>query len=189
MEFFSLTSPWYDHTRKRQFLFISLYPLSFDEGRTSGAGVRPLSLPAQPALRHIQNGRRGQAPALLSESVCRKAPRKGCLAEFRRPQTAEANQNLSFPGTCASEMTLLMAEGATISQEIESLPPCNPSLKSSRAAFERHRPYRSLILKPMPQTVLMYSVGLALASLARRLEMWTLTVLSSPMYAPPHTCS
>src|SRR5699024_2514873 len=117
-------------------------------------------------------GQRGQAPALLSESVCRKAPRKGCLAEFRRPQTAEANQNLSFPGTCASEMTLLMAEGATISQEIESLPPCNPSLKSSRAAFERHRPYRSLILKPMPQTVLMYSVGLALASLARRLDIW-----------------
>ena len=64
MEFFSLTSPWYDHTRKRQFLFISLYPLSFDEGRTSGAGVRPLSSSAQPALRRIRNGRRGQAPAL-----------------------------------------------------------------------------------------------------------------------------
>ena len=41
--------------------------------------------------------------------------------------------------------------------------------------------YKSLILNPMPQTVLMYSVGLALASLARRLEMWTFTVLSSPM--------
>ena len=62
MEFFSLTYPWYDHTRKRQFLFISLYPLSFDEGRTSGAGVRPLSLPAQPALRHIRTGGGGKPP-------------------------------------------------------------------------------------------------------------------------------
>ena len=80
MEFFSLTYPWYDHTRKRQFLFISLYPLSFDEGRTSGAGVRPLSLPAQPALRHIQNGRRGQAPA---QRVCRA---QTCCAPTHPPE-------------------------------------------------------------------------------------------------------
>ena len=80
MEFFSLTYPWYDHTRKRQFLFISLYPLSFDEGRTSGAGVRPLSLPAQPALRHIQNGRRRQAPALR---VCRA---QTCCAPTHPPE-------------------------------------------------------------------------------------------------------
>ena len=64
MKFFSLTSPWYDHTRKRQFLFISLYPLSFDEGRTSGAGVRPLSSSAQAAggvpetFREVPNERR-----------------------------------------------------------------------------------------------------------------------------------
>ena len=35
-----LTTLRYYNTRKRQFLFISLYPLSFWQGRTSGAGVR-----------------------------------------------------------------------------------------------------------------------------------------------------
>ena len=43
-----------------------------------------------------------------------------------------------------------------------------------------HETYTSAILKPMPQTVLIYSRSLALPSLERRLLMWTLTVLSSP---------
>ncbi len=43
-----------------------------------------------------------------------------------------------------------------------------------------HSAYTSAILKPMPQTVLIYSRSLALPSLERRLLMCTLTVLSSP---------
>ena len=68
-------------------------------------------------------------------SVCRKTFPAGSLAEFRRPQATESDQNSSFPGTCASEMTLLMAGGATISQEIESRPPCSLLSKKALVPF------------------------------------------------------
>ena len=64
-----------------------------------------------------------------------KTPAKESLAEFLRPQPQESNQNPSFPATCASEMTLLMVEGVTFSQENEPLPPCGLSRKSGFAAF------------------------------------------------------
>ena len=41
------------------------------------------------------------APRLLKNS------HEGSLAEFRRPQAAESNQNPFFPATCASGKTLL----------------------------------------------------------------------------------
>src|SRR5699024_1862686 len=80
----------------------------------------------------------------------RRRVEKESLAEFLRPQPQESNQNPSFPATqgelsrrgkrgppggCASEMTLLMAEGVTFSQENEPLPPCNRPRKSGFAAF------------------------------------------------------
>ena len=39
------------------------------------------------------------------------------FAEFRHPQVTEQNYNSSFPGTCASEMTLLVTDRATFLQE------------------------------------------------------------------------
>ncbi|MBR1781278.1 MAG: hypothetical protein IJ751_07760, partial [Oscillospiraceae bacterium] len=48
------------------------------------------------------------------------------FTEFRHPQMAEQNHVPSFPGTCASEMTLLMTDGPTFSQEIEVHPSCIP---------------------------------------------------------------
>ena len=39
------------------------------------------------------------------------------FAEFRHPQVTEQNRNSSFPGTCASEMTLLVTDRATFLQE------------------------------------------------------------------------
>ena len=62
----------------------------------------------------------------------------------------------------------------------------NPQLTFARG----RQPFSiSAILKPMPHTVLMYSPGAALDSLARRLLTWTFTVLSSPMNSSPHTDS
>ena len=56
------------------------------------------------------------------------------LAEFcGRSRRIKSKPVIS--GDIASEMTLLMAEGATISQEIEFLPPCSLSRKSGFAAF------------------------------------------------------
>ncbi|HJG86319.1 hypothetical protein, partial [Pseudoflavonifractor capillosus] len=49
-----------------------------------------------------------------------KPSRKESLAEFRHPQMTESNENLSFSGTCASKMTLLMKFLPTISLEIEA---------------------------------------------------------------------
>ena len=49
---------------------------------------------------------RGKSPA---PQAVEKPPVKERLVQFPRPQPQELNQNPSFPGTCASEMTLLMA--------------------------------------------------------------------------------
>ena len=73
-------------------------------------------------------------PNRRPQAVEKPSPKKS-LAEFLRPQPQESNQNPSFPGTGASEMTLLMAEGVTFLQENEPLPPCSLSRKSGEAAI------------------------------------------------------
>ena len=50
------------------------------------------------------------------QAVEKPSPKES-LAEFLRPQPQESNEDPSFPRTCALEMTLLMVEGVTFSQE------------------------------------------------------------------------
>ena len=47
------------------------------------------------------------------------------LAEFRRPQTTESSANLFFPGTCASEKTLLSPQACAL-RACDAVG-CNPS--------------------------------------------------------------
>ena len=97
------------------------------------AGGKTLAQAEFTSAEHVKrqgNPQRGGAFSPAPQAV-EKPPAKERLVQFPRPQPQKLNQNPSFPGTCASEMTLLMAEGVTFSQENEPLPPCGLSRKSS----------------------------------------------------------
>ena len=66
---------------------------------------------------------------------CQKAIGFDGFTEFRPPQRTEQNAMPSFPGTCASEMTLLMQDRVTFAQAIEPCPACIPFVKKGPRPF------------------------------------------------------
>ena len=66
---------------------------------------------------------------------CQKTSPQESLAEFLRPQPQESNEDPSFPGTCASEMTLLAQDGLTFPSGIEAHLVRIPLKKVAEATF------------------------------------------------------
>ena len=69
---------------------------------------------------------------------CQKTSPQESLAEFLRPQPQESNEDPSFPGTRASEMTLLAQDGLTFPSGIEAHLVRIPLKKVAEATFLTH---------------------------------------------------
>src|SRR5699024_1806182 len=150
-----------DHVQPRPVLGRGQRIEALQLGQQAAAGGEPLQ-PEQGGMpdklgQGVGNAHRRSLRLFFCSNARRRPPHKGRLggtaagpktvekpsvresrAELLRPQPQESNENPSFPATYASEMTLLMAEGVTISQEIEPIPPCRLSRKSGKATFSTH---------------------------------------------------
>ena len=80
----------------------------------------------------IEKGRLNCQPSF--QTVKEPFPEES-LAEFLRPQPQESNENPSFPGTCASEVTPLTQDGPTFPSGIEVHLARIPLKKVAEATF------------------------------------------------------
>ena len=67
--------------------------------------------------------------------VCREITSSSSFTEFCPPQRTEQSQIRSFPGTCASERTLLRLDRATFAPAIEPCPICGLFLRKGCILF------------------------------------------------------
>ena len=81
----------------------------------------------------IKGGKK-RRPLGGAQSVEKPSPKES-LAEFLRPQPQESNENPSFPGTCASEVTPLTQDGPTFPSGIEVHLARIPLKKVAEATF------------------------------------------------------